>query len=448
MNKKWIFGIVLFLLLAFITYSFASPSNKRLGDGNTTGSITDGNVLPEIKGPGTIININNVPNPTVSNPEKPKEDTTIPEDNRLKDATLLVEKAEKTLTQKDVDTALESVKLLDPSPEKDDLIKRLDEVQKEIDRQKLLDELKKLIDSLNEKEEDYTTGSFKELTNEVNKVTDENHKIKEETLTNQDIIDAIKNITDSRESLVELKLLNVLLSNEYKTYFRNEIQEELTLKAIYNDELRNGEVTPTIKGTFNTETLVNNAKLIYSFKDKTATYTYDVIRSSSDKKLISIKVKLDKTTYNKFDEIGKYTVTATEKDGTTYDVTDSTVVTGFNTDTSGKKNMTFTYTKGNNQTASSTINYNVLRSESDKKLISLKVNLVKREYNKFDEIGKYTVTATEKDGTTYDVTDSTVVTGFNTDTSGKKNMTFTYTKGNNQTASSTINYNVVENSLM
>ncbi|MEG2457574.1 MAG: hypothetical protein RSB41_01625, partial [Bacilli bacterium] len=92
-----------------------------------------------------------------------------------------------------------------------------------------------------------------------------------------------------------------------------------------------------------------------------------------------------------------------------------------------------------NQTASSTINYNVVENS----LMNLEVYMTSYTFEFGSDIGAITAFATKKDGSRNDVTKDIKIENFDTFTEGTRTMTISYTDSNNETVSSHIKYTVL-----
>ena len=172
--------------------------------------------------------------------------------------------------------------------------------------------------------------------------------------------------------------------------------------------------------------------------------TVIVVRSENDKKVASISAVLNPTTYDRgTNAYGDLTVTATDNDGTTHVLnTSEYTVTGWDSSLevgSESASRKLTIVLNSDNTISTTVDYEIVRSESDKQLNRIEATLEKTEYKRGEEIETLRVTAYDNDGTSYDVTN---VSGhdFDSTTVGDKTLNVTY-----EGKSDTVDYKVVRN---
>ena len=172
--------------------------------------------------------------------------------------------------------------------------------------------------------------------------------------------------------------------------------------------------------------------------------TVIVVRSENDKKVASISAVLNPTTYDRgTNAYGDLTVTATDNDGTTHVLnTSEYTVTGWDSslevgNESASRKLTIVLNSDN--TISTTVDYEIVRSESDKQLNRIEATLEKTEYKRGEEIETLRVTAYDNDGTSYDVTNE-ASHDFDSTTVGDKTLTVTY-----EGKSDTVDYRVVRN---
>ena len=172
--------------------------------------------------------------------------------------------------------------------------------------------------------------------------------------------------------------------------------------------------------------------------------TVIVVRSENDKKVASISAVLNPTTYDRgTNAYGDLTVTATDNDGTTHVLnTSEYTVTGWDSSLevgSESASRKLTIVLNSDNTISTTVDYEIVRSESDKQLNRIEATLEKTEYKRGEEIETLRVTAYDNDGTSYDVTNE-ASHDFDSTTVGDKTLTVTY-----EGKSDTVDYRVVRN---
>ena len=172
--------------------------------------------------------------------------------------------------------------------------------------------------------------------------------------------------------------------------------------------------------------------------------TVIVVRSENDKKVASISAVLNPTTYDRgTNTYGDLTVTATDNDGTTHVLnTSEYTVTGWDSSLevgSESASRKLTIVLNSDNTISTTVDYEIVRSESDKQLNRIEATLEKTEYKRGEEIETLRVTAYDNDGTSYDVTNE-ASHDFDSTTVGDKTLTVTY-----EGKSDTVDYRVVRN---
>ena len=172
--------------------------------------------------------------------------------------------------------------------------------------------------------------------------------------------------------------------------------------------------------------------------------TVIVVRSENDKKVASISAVLNPTTYDRgTNTYGDLTVTATDNDGTTHVLnTSEYTVTGWDSslevgNESASRKLTIVLNSDN--TISTTVDYEIVRSESDKQLNRIEATLEKTEYKRGEEIETLKVIAYDNDGTSYDVTNE-ASHDFDSTTVGDKTLNVTY-----EGKSDTVDYKVVRN---
>lgn len=144
----------------------------------------------------------------------------------------------------------------------------------------------------------------------------------------------------------------------------------------------------------------------------------------SGKQLVSIAISnATPTTFNVGDvwTFGG-AVTATYSDGSTADVTNSTIFTGYNTSVAGTQTVTGTYTE-NGISVTATYNITVYKVLTKITLSGQTTSLNRGASFSFGG----TVTATYNDGSTANVTSSTTFSGYNMSTAGTYTVTASYT---------------------
>ena len=172
--------------------------------------------------------------------------------------------------------------------------------------------------------------------------------------------------------------------------------------------------------------------------------TVIVVRSENDKKVASISAVLNPTIYDRgTNAYGDLTVTATDNDGTTHVLnTSEYTVTGWDSSLevgSESASRKLTIVLNSDNTISTTVDYEIVRSESDKQLNRIEATLEKTEYKRGEEIETLRVTAYDNDGTSYDVTNVSRH-DFDSTTVGDKTLNVTY-----EGKSDTVDYKVVRN---
>ena len=172
--------------------------------------------------------------------------------------------------------------------------------------------------------------------------------------------------------------------------------------------------------------------------------TVIVVRSENDKKVASISAVLNPTTYDRgTNAYGDLTVTATDNDGTTHVLnTNEYTVTGWDSSLevgSESASRKLTIVLNSDNTISTTVDYEIVRSESDKQLNRIEATLEKTEYKRGEEIETLKVIAYDNDGTSYDVTNE-ASHDFDSTTVGDKTLNVTY-----EGKSDTVDYKVVRN---
>ena len=172
--------------------------------------------------------------------------------------------------------------------------------------------------------------------------------------------------------------------------------------------------------------------------------TVIVVRSENDKKVASISAVLNPTTYDRgTNAYGDLTVTATDNDGTTHVLnTSEYTVTGWDSSLevgSESASRKLTIVLNSDNTISTTVDYEIVRSESDKQLSRIEATLEKTEYKRGEEIETLRVTAYDNDGTSYDVTNE-ASHDFDSTTVGDKTLNVTY-----EGKTDAVDYKVVRN---
>ena len=172
--------------------------------------------------------------------------------------------------------------------------------------------------------------------------------------------------------------------------------------------------------------------------------TVIVVRSENDKKVASISAVLNPTTYDRgTNAYGDLTVTATDNDGTTHVLnTNEYTVTGWDSSLevgSESASRKLTIVLNSDNTISTTVDYEIVRSESDKQLSRIEATLEKTEYKRGEEIETLRVTAYDNDGTSYDVTNE-ASHDFDSTTVGDKTLNVTY-----EGKTDAVDYKVVRN---
>jgi len=142
----------------------------------------------------------------------------------------------------------------------------------------------------------------------------------------------------------------------------------------------------------------------------------------------------NKTTYNVGESLSTsgMVVTATYNDNSTKNVTSSCSTSGFDSSTSGTKNVTVSYTEnGTTRTDQFSVTINAVKTLSR---IDVS-NIYKTDYNIGDDlyISGMIVTVTYSDNSTktinsWDISSSCVISGFDSSTAGKKTVTISYSE--------------------
>ena len=239
------------------------------------------------------------------------------------------------------------------------------------------------------------------------------------------------------------KQLNRIEATLEKTeYKRGEEIETLRVTA-YDNDGTSYDVTNEASHDFDSTT-VGDKTLLVGYKGKTDTVDYRVVRNDEDKKVASISAVLNPTTYDRgTNTYGDLTVTATDNDGTTHVLnTSEYTVTGWDSSLevgSESASRKLTIVLNSDNTISTTVDYEIVRSESDKQLNRIEATLEKTEYKRGEEIETLRVTAYDNDGTSYDVTNE-ASHDFDSTTVGDKTLTVTY-----EGKSDTVDYRVVRN---
>ena len=239
------------------------------------------------------------------------------------------------------------------------------------------------------------------------------------------------------------KQLNRIEATLEKTeYKRGEEIETLRVTA-YDNDGTSYDVTNEASHDFDSTT-VGDKTLTVTYEGKSDTVDYRVVRNDEDKKVASISAVLNPTTYDRgTNAYGDLTVTATDNDGTTHVLnTSEYTVTGWDSslevgNESASRKLTIVLNSDN--TISTTVDYEIVRSESDKQLNRIEATLEKTEYKRGEEIETLRVTAYDNDGTSYDVTNE-ASHDFDSTTVGDKTLTVTY-----EGKSDTVDYRVVRN---
>lgn len=295
-KKKIVFGIVIFLLLALIVFSFANPNedidkdgsgyvsqeegekkNSDLGSSEDTeiqdnnealasnendnvatsdqnnnsgvgrnaavrrtnaNNTTNNNVNNE-GGSAFVNNDNNLDNNGDSNTSNDNNK----QDDLLKKAKEATEKAEQTLDKEDVKDARDLVNKLDDGTNKTDLNNRLDELDKIIKIKEILDKLEQeikdakdknnIIETLKERNESEVERLIKELNDSV---------IKDELQDRLDKIDAVLNDNEI--------IISGVTDGEYTNKDKVTINTEEKLKVYVNGQLYDGKLEFTEEGTY------------------------------------------------------------------------------------------------------------------------------------------------------------------------------------------------------
>ncbi len=175
------------------------------------------------------------------------------------------------------------------------------------DRDLLLDELNELLNTEINKD-DYTTESVNNL--------EEAKNINADELTNEELESAIENIKEAINNLVKLELVGLEVTPNNTVYKRLDSQEKLSFKAIYNDETRNKEnVEVTTQDTFNSESVIEAAKMTYTYSDNygeaSVDYNYSVELNRRDlllnelEELLNKEIDEDKYTQESIDNLNE-----------------------------------------------------------------------------------------------------------------------------------------------
>ena len=239
------------------------------------------------------------------------------------------------------------------------------------------------------------------------------------------------------------KQLNRIEATLEKTeYKRGEEIKTLRVTA-YDNDGTSYDVTNEASHDFDSTT-VGDKTLTVTYEGKSDTVDYRVVRNDEDKKVASISAVLNPTIYDRgTNAYGDLTVTATDNDGTTHVLnTSEYTVTGWDSslevgNESASRKLTIVLNSDN--TISTTVDYEIVRSESDKQLNRIEATLEKTEYKRGEEIKTLRVTAYDNDGTSYDVTNE-ASHDFDSTTVGDKTLTVTY-----EGKSDTVDYRVVRN---
>ena len=239
------------------------------------------------------------------------------------------------------------------------------------------------------------------------------------------------------------KQLNRIEATLEKTEYKRGEEIETLRVIAYDNDGTSYDVT-NVSGHDFDSTTVGDKTLTVTYKGKSDTVDYKVVRNDEDKKVASISAVLNPTTYDRgTNTYGDLTVTATDNDGTTHVLnTSEYTVTGWDSslevgNESASRKLTIVLNSDN--TISTTVDYEIVRSESDKQLSRIEATLEKTEYKRGEEIETLRVTAYDNDGTSYDVTNE-ASHDFDSTTVGDKTLNVTY-----EGKSDTVDYKVVRN---
>ena len=204
---------------------------------------------------------------------------------------------------------------------------------------------KELRDLLNTDYSEYQDTKTSETYNNLINTVEENEKYRD-SRNIEELKEAIADIKDAINGLVDIKLERIELSRKSRNYFVGDENDTdtITVKAFYNDSTRNrvlGEDEYDKNGTFDSS--ASGTKTItYSYEDKTADYTYTV----KDIVLERIELSSYSKEYNIGDQMEQITVTAiyndTRKNRTLGD-NEYATSEDFDSSTAGAKTITYSY---------------------------------------------------------------------------------------------------------
>lgn len=166
------------------------------------------------------------------------------------------------------------------------------------------DKLKELKELL---ENDYTKYEDEKTFETYNKLIEVINKYKNEVLDDiNEIEQAIVDIKNAINSLEDIKLIELNLSNNNDEYFVNQQMKTIIVTAIYNDTTRNKvlkEDEYMISESFNSRT-VGKKNIIYTYQNINATYNYTVNYSNNDLHNIISNIDINLETKIDFDKHG------------------------------------------------------------------------------------------------------------------------------------------------
>ena len=239
-KKKYIIGIVLFIFLGLMVFTFANPSrNNESGKDNNNGGKTNVEEKDDNKNNQTNNETNNGNN--VVNNQNQVNNQIQNNDNSYDLALKAVENAEDKIDDESYDNAKDLVDKVTNDNQKNELQERLDKVKDMIDAKKLVEELEKKVNTALDKDEMDNARDFRkteEIVSKVSSVT--NEELKKEL---EDKLEELAKLLDDVTSPVINIENGAILSSEtnIEVEDENEFSMKLTKNGGAEEEIENGQ---------------------------------------------------------------------------------------------------------------------------------------------------------------------------------------------------------------
>ena len=239
-KKKYIIGIVLFIFLGLMVFTFANPSrNNESGKDNNNGGKTNVEEKDNNKNNQTNNGTNNGNN--VVNNQNQVNNQIQNNDNSYDLALEAVKNAEDKIDDESYDNAKDLVDKVTNDNQKNELQERLDKVKDMIDAKKLVEELEKKVNTALDKDEMDNARDFRKTEEIVSKVSNvTNEELKKEL---EDKLEELAKLLDDVTSPVINIENGAILSSG--TNIEVEDENEFSMKLIKNggaeEEIENGQ---------------------------------------------------------------------------------------------------------------------------------------------------------------------------------------------------------------